>query len=192
MTEQNVESVSKKSRLGCIHILSIGFLVTAVIALLTAFWVKQNIYASPFQPTYLDAKEQLVLDSKLAKLEAPGVKQKSEVPAKSHPPSRPLKPEPYSEDDARREISLSEKELNALIAKDPETAKRVAIDLSEDLVSVKLLLPMDDDFPVLGGKTLRLKSKKEMKREPSGVSSNTTKTNRRLILWSTRLQWQKT
>lgn len=56
----------------------------------------------------------------------------------------------------KEEISLSEKELNALIAKDSETAKRVAIDLADDLVSVKLLVPVDEDFPILGGKTLRL------------------------------------
>ena len=56
----------------------------------------------------------------------------------------------------KEEISLSEKELNALIAKDSETAKRVAIDLADDLVSVKLSVPVDEDFPILGGKTLRL------------------------------------
>jgi len=32
----------------------------------------------------------------------------------------------------------------------------VAIALSTDMVSVKLVVPVDDDFPVLGGKTLRL------------------------------------
>jgi hypothetical protein len=30
------------------------------------------------------------------------------------------------------------------------------MDLSDDMVSVKLLIPVDKDFPVLGGKTLRL------------------------------------
>ena len=64
--------------------------------------------------------------------------------------------EPYTEDAARREIRITEKELNALIAKDQETARRVAIDPSRDLVSVKLVIPVNRDFPVLGGKTLRL------------------------------------
>ena len=70
--------------------------------------------------------------------------------------SVPLEPEAYSEDESKREIQLSEKELNALIAKDPETAQYVAVDLADNLVSVKLLVPMDQDFPVLGGKTLKL------------------------------------
>jgi len=46
--------------------------------------------------------------------------------------------------------------LNALIANNPEVAQRVAIDLSENLVSVKLVVPMDEEIPILGGKTLRL------------------------------------
>ena len=41
-------------------------------------------------------------------------------------------------------------------------AKKLAIDLSQDLVSVRLLVPVDRDFPLLGGKTLRLSTGVEM------------------------------
>jgi hypothetical protein len=34
----------------------------------------------------------------------------------------------------------------------------LAIDLSDDLVSAKLLLPVDEDFPLLGGKILRVRT----------------------------------
>ena len=157
MTEQNDKALPKKSRFGWRHVLGIAFIAIIVTALILAWWVKQNIYASQFEPTRLSAQEQQVLDSKLARLEESAVKEKRYVKkAKPYQPSMSLEPEPYSEDDAKREISLSEKELNALIAKDPETAKRVAIDLADDLVSVKLLVPVDEDFPILGGKTLRL------------------------------------
>jgi len=67
-----------------------------------------------------------------------------------------LEPEAYSEEGAKREISLTEKELNALIAKDPEVAQCVAIDLSDNLISIKMIVPIDKEVPVLGGKTLRL------------------------------------
>ena len=66
--------------------------------------------------------------------------------------------EPYSEEGASREIRLTEKELNGLIAEDEETAKRIGTDLSRDLVSLRIVAPVDEDFPVLGGKTLRLKA----------------------------------
>jgi hypothetical protein len=35
-------------------------------------------------------------------------------------------------------------------------AQRLAIDLADHLASAKLLLPLDPEFPILGGKTLRL------------------------------------
>ena len=68
---------------------------------------------------------------------------------------KPLTPEPYTEEGASREIRLTERELNGLVANTPDIAERVAIDLSDDLVSVKLVLPVDDEVPVLGGKTLK-------------------------------------
>ena len=42
------------------------------------------------------------------------------------------------------------------IANNPEIAQRVAIDLSDNLISVKLVVPIDEELPALGGKTLRL------------------------------------
>ena len=70
----------------------------------------------------------------------------------------PIEPEPYSEKGIKREIGFTERELNGLLAKNTDLAKKLAIDLSDDLISAKLLLPIDEDFPVLGGKILRLRS----------------------------------
>ena len=42
-----------------------------------------------------------------------------------------------------------------MVASNPEFARRFAIDLSGKLASAKLLVPVDPDMPVLGGKTLR-------------------------------------
>jgi len=58
---------------------------------------------------------------------------------------KPLTPEPYTEEGASREIRLTERELNGLVANTPDIAERVAIDLSDDLVSVKQVLPVDDE-----------------------------------------------
>jgi len=44
------------------------------------------------------------------------------------------------------------------MAKNTDLAKRIAIDLSDDLISAKILVPMDEDFPVFGGKTLRART----------------------------------
>jgi hypothetical protein len=74
----------------------------------------------------------------------------------SAPVDAPVGPEPYVEDPVMRTIVFSEKEVNALIAKNTDLAKKVLIDLSDGLASAKLLLPLNADFPVLGGKTLRV------------------------------------
>ena len=49
------------------------------------------------------------------------------------------------------------------MAKNTDLAKKLAFDLSENLISAKLLLPVDEDFPVLGGKILRLRSGMEFR-----------------------------
>jgi plasmid maintenance system antidote protein VapI len=73
-----------------------------------------------------------------------------------------MTPERYSEENATREIFFTEKELNGLIASETDLATRVAIDLSDDLASAKVLIPVDPDFPVLGGKTLRVNAGVEL------------------------------
>jgi hypothetical protein len=153
--ENTAEPAAKKFRFGWLQVMGIVALVMIVTALLTAWWVKYYIYASKFKPTVLTAKEQKVLDSKLAKLEESGNKDGA-VTKKKKKKGAPLEPEAYSEEGAKREIRLTEKELNGLIANNPEVAQRVAIDLSDNLVSVKLVIPVDEEIPVLGGKTLRL------------------------------------
>jgi hypothetical protein len=150
------EPVVKKFRFGLLQVMGMVGLAIIVTALLTAWWVKHYLYASKFTPTVLTAKEQEALGSKLAKLEETANKNPVLPQKKRKEQGTVLKPEPYSEKGVKREISLTEKELNGLIANNPEVAQRVAIDLSENLVSVKLVVPMGEEIPILGGKTLRL------------------------------------
>ena len=152
MRMNEAETNRKSSGSRTTRILKVGFVILCVAFLLVAIWIKRNVYASKFTPVALSQKEQKVLDSKLALLRDndPVTGEKRRLPGK------PLIPEPYTEEGAKREIRLSERELNGLIANTPEMAERVAIDLSDDLVSVKLVLPVDEEVPLLGGKTLKI------------------------------------
>jgi hypothetical protein len=154
--KNNSERAARKFRFSFLQVMGIVAFVMIVTALLTAWWVKHYIYASKFTPTVLTAKEQKVLDLKLVKLEESTKKDLVVSKEKSAEKGGPLEPEAYSEEGAKREISLTEKELNALIAKNPEVAQRVAVDLSDNLISIKMIVPIDEEIPVLGGKTLRL------------------------------------
>ena len=132
--------------------------IFVILALLGVLWIRHNLYAYPFTPTILNEQEQRVLDRKLETLQHNLQGQETSLPERYPEPKDegPLQPEPYAEDLAKREIRITEKELNALIAKDEETAKRVAIDLARDMLSVKLVVPVDNELPLVGGKTLRL------------------------------------
>ena len=72
-------------------------------------------------------------------------------------------PLPYSEEGADRSLELSERELNAIVAKNTDLADKVAIDLADSLVSARLRIPMDPDFPFFGGRTLKARAGIEVK-----------------------------
>lgn len=145
------------------HVLLI-VLLTIVITIAGTYWVlKTYIFTTAFTPVSLSANEEKTLQAKLNELGyQPEI---SSFPAQNkhthHGQSDEidesgfLKPETYAEENAPREISFTERELNALLAKNTDLARKLAIDLAEGLVSAKLLIPLDEDFPVLGGKTLR-------------------------------------
>jgi len=141
-------------------------LLTVLVTLGGSYWfLKTYVFAREFKPVELSAKEEQVLDEKLRELGY----QPDTAPVDSSA-ARPdefddrgvLKPERYSEAGAKREVSFNERELNALLARNTDLARKLAIDLSDELVSAKLLVPMEPDFPVLGGKTLRFNAGLEM------------------------------
>ena len=148
---EELPTPTKKRRFGCMQIL-VALLVALLIGIAaTGWWVKRNVYASSFKTTQLSESEQAAFSEKVARLEAAGG---SRAPAAAD--DGVARPEAYSEDGANREIRITEKELNAAIDKNPEWADKVAVDLSDDLLSITLLLPMDDEFPLVGGTTARI------------------------------------
>lgn len=135
-------------------VLSVGITVTAVYFML---------FPGDFKPVTLNQQEEQVLEQKLQRLDfSPRQTARGSRPATSGE-QQPLTPERYSEEWASREIDLSERELNALLANNTDLAQRLAIDLADNLASAKLLVPLDPDFPILGGKTLKLSAGMELR-----------------------------
>jgi hypothetical protein len=126
--------------------------ITIVVTLGIAYWVvTAYLFPSAFTPVTLSHSEQQRLNHKLEHL---GIT----------PPGEPaLTPEPYRETDASRDITFTEKELNALLANNTDLASKLAIDLSDDLASAKLLVHLDPDMPFFGGKTLKVTAGLELK-----------------------------
>ena len=152
----NMHPTAPKSRLGWLKILAIVVVATTIATVVAVWTVTHYIFPKEFKPVTLSAMEEQVLDQKLERLDT---FQKPRITRKQLPPATagaPLEPERYSEENATRQIVLSEKELNSLLAKNTDLAKKLAIDLSDDLASAKLLLPLDEEFPLLGGQTFKV------------------------------------
>jgi hypothetical protein len=156
-SELTNNSTSQKSGIRASHILLV-IVITILLTMAATYWfVRSYIYARDFTPVQLNTSEQLHLNQKLKVL---GYQPETVKPQDNqHLPESDaqwLRPEAYQENAAKREVSFSERELNAMIANNRDLAKKLAIDLSNDLISARLLVPLDPDFPIMGGKTLRV------------------------------------
>lgn len=141
-------------KFGCLQVVAIILVTILVTAVLTFWAAKTYIFPSQFTPVTLTAQEESLLSNKLEQLDFS--KEKPATPETGEEDLHaPLKPESYSEKDGSREISFTERELNAMLANNTDLATKVAVDLADDLVSARLRIPMDQDFPIFGGKTLR-------------------------------------
>jgi hypothetical protein len=162
-TEQ-LESPTTKRGLRGIHILWIVLATILVTAAVTYWALRTYIYAKDFTPVELSQNERQVLNNKLKRLGyQPGpATAPTQQPQAKESDEQWLRPEAYNEAGAKREVNFSERELNAMVANNQDLAKKLAIDLGDDLVSARLLVPVDRDFPILGGKTLRVSTGVEM------------------------------
>ncbi len=154
---QQTEQALRGRRYDRLHVVLMVLLALVVGGILSVWVLTAVIFPVEFKPVVLGAEESQVLDAKLSRLQS--AQTGRGVPGEMAPL---LQPEAYGEAGARRDITLTEKELNALLANNTDLARKLAIDLSNDLLSVKLLLPLDEDFPVLGGKTLKVKAGVEL------------------------------
>ena len=159
--ETNTNKPAKKKGLSGIKL----FLLVIVVAIFTSFltvWLA-TVYFFPkqFKPVELSKSESQVLADKLDRLD-PTTGSKTYRTDKS---GKVLIPEKYTEDAASRHIIFTERELNALLAQNTDLAEKLAIDLSKNLASARLIIPLDPDLPLLGGKTLKLSAGLELRYE---------------------------
>lgn len=172
MTEVNnsINAEKKNERkLGCLPVLGIMLLTILVTVGITLWVAKTYIFPSQFEPVVLTSQESQQLSKKLSLLDFTDSNTSTTAsPTRplntAHPntktainddPNKPLQPESYSEQGASRYISFTEREINAMLAKNTDLATKVAIDLANNLISARLRIPVDEDFPIFAGKTLR-------------------------------------
>ncbi len=116
-----------------IGLLIVTAVLTALITLLIArFW----LFQPTVEPVALDSREQVELEKKLAVL------QDRRAPSREYPEDRV--------------IYLTERELNSIVARDPQLAGKMAFHLFEDRIKATLLVDAPEDMPVLAGRTVEV------------------------------------
>ena len=153
---------TRGNRFDWLHVTLLVLLAVIVTAAVSVWLARTYLFPTEFKPIRLDAGEEQVLDAKLTRLEGLAAPETANAPPVESLPTGRLEPEGYSEAGAKRSVNLTERELNALVARNPDMARRLAIDLSNDLISAKLLVPVDEDFPILSGKILKVKAGVEL------------------------------
>lgn len=162
MTGEIVKQPEQKQKKGFSGMQVLGIVLTSmcIAIVVTAFVIKLYLFPASFNPVELTPKETRQLEEKLDRFE--GFKNQATPKDREYTKEGTLIPEQYNEAGTSRDINFTERELNAMVAKNTDLAEKLAIDLAEDMVSIKLLIPLDPDFPMLGGKTLKVKGGAEL------------------------------
>lgn len=115
-----------------------------ITAAATAWWVKRNVYASPFRPVSLSQTEQKAFDEKVEVLSG----KNADIPAGAGSPA--------GAGDDKRTLVVTDKEINAYLAKQG-LGDQIKVELNEGTAAATLIAPVDNDVPVIGGKTFRIR-----------------------------------
>lgn len=113
-----------------------------VVAAAASWWVSRNLYASAAKPVMLSVAEAQDLQGKLDRLAAAGGTV-AEVEPTATAPAHPA-------------LTLSERDINGFLAQNG-WGENVKVALTEGNIVADVIVPMEHDAIVLGGKTLRLK-----------------------------------
>ncbi len=165
-TENTRNSPSGQKGKGCLKTLMLMLLTVIISVTATVFVINHYLFPKKFEAVELNQREESTLNKKLKQFGLPtfteekiaGDYTNNQI---SNTP-KTMEPEAYTEVGAKREVSFTEKELNAMLAKNTDLADKAAIDLSDSLASFKMILPLDPDFPIMGGKTLKVNAGTEL------------------------------
>ena len=132
----------------CLVPVLIGIIAVLVVVIGFVWWTNR-----PIKPVQLSVDEKAAVE---AKVEA--IQQADEVPT-----------EPTYEK-GKREIILTERELNGLLNEHTTMGEKVKFELATDAIHARLETDLDEDLPIVGGKKLKAKARLIVKTE-EGVPS---------------------
>lgn len=122
----------------------------------TIWWVKHNFDPAPMKPVTLTEKEQQVFDSKLtAFVDPPRAALPANMPADT--PQAPVTPPRPAEPGAEnRTLIITEREVNAYLAKQ-NLGEHVSVSFSQGQLVAGIIVSAPPDFPFLAGQKVRVR-----------------------------------
>lgn len=119
-----------KKRRKVLLILLIAFLLIVSAGAVCYWWFNR-----PIEPTVLAEREQVALEQKLE-----AVQERTYTPG-------------------GKTLVLSEREVNALLHKNTDLGDKLKIEFANDAVFARVQTDLDENFPVIGGRTLKAKAR---------------------------------
>lgn len=129
----------------------IAVIVVLVAAIGLWFWFNR-----PIHPVRLSAEEKAVVQQKVEAIQQP-----------QSQPSQPKPAEPTYEK-GKREILLTEYELNGLLNEHTTLGDKLKFELATDAVHARFETDLDPDLPVFGGKKLKARARFLIKQDETG------------------------
>jgi len=131
---ENSSITKQKKKGGCLQWFLVFFGVFGLLVLIAVaiFWW---VGFRPIQPVTLSAQEEKVLQQKVEVIKQPTYQK------------------------GKKEIILSERELNSLINKYTPYGDRAKLELADDAVHARFKVDVPEDFPVMSGKTVNIRAK---------------------------------
>lgn len=153
--------------------IALGVITTLAVAGVCTY---NYYFHASIQPTELNEREMVVLNEKLKTIEenserAPDGSLRNDVVLESGrvtvlPPVAPVPPaEPPADG---RTLTLTQRELNGILNHNTEFGQYVKVDLKHGYFDVTAIVPVPEDAPFLGGKTLRLSIDMNLRKDEGG------------------------
>lgn len=160
MSEEPVSQPRRATRWPVILII-LGIVVIA----LGAFWWWLN---RPIQPVVLSPQEKAVVEAKIAAIQNSGqpdlvdsansINSTNPASADSAAATNPAPAEPAYER-GKKEIVLTEREVNGLLNANTDLGKTVSFQFGTDVIVARIETPLDPDLPLIGGHTFKARAR---------------------------------
>lgn len=166
LTIPAMTDTTRAPRRGSPWLKAAGVLLALVLLVGGLWWW----FTRPIQPVVLSEREKLVVEQKIAAIQPPA------PPWPAAPPAPPGLPEPPYER-GKKEIVLTEREINGLLNANTDLGRTVSFQLGTDTVLARIETPLDPDLPLVGGRTFRARARfivSEASGQPSFVIDDLT------------------